>query len=299
MFKNLAFYRIDNCDRLNKDELEAALAQKRFQECGSQDFKSVGWAQVMPNEFVLAASGHWLIRLQVQERLLPAAVIRQEAEKRAVEIEQQQGFKPGRKQMKDLKEQVVQELLPKSHCKDSFISAWIDPRSGWLGVDTSSLNKADQFVEALRKAFEAIELRLVRTEMSPTTVMTDWLTGSAPEPFTVDRECELRLPTEERSVVKYVRHALDGEEIKGHLTQGKTPVSLAMTWDDKVSFVLTEKFGIKKLALLDKLTEQSGVNDADDAVSLLIASVFLFGETVSKMLADLVEGMGGELQRAA
>lgn len=298
MFKNLAVYRLKNGGNFSKENLEEALACKAFQECGSQDYKSVGWAPFGENgEYVLAASGHWLLRLQMQERLLPAAVVRQMAEKRAAEIEAKQGYKPGRKQMKDLKEQIVQELLPNALRKDSFVLVWIDPRGGWMGVDAGSLNKADIVAEKLRQTVDSLEFTLVRTERSPVSAMTDWLSGEAPEKFTVDRECELRMPTEERSVVKYVRHALDGGDVRDHLTQGKTPVSLAMTWDDQLSFVITEKFGIKKLAVLDS-GKDSAEGQGEDALSMLIASVFIFGQTVSAMMTDLVSAMGGELRPA-
>jgi DNA recombination-dependent growth factor C len=46
-----------------------------------------------------------LLTLATEKKLLPSSVINQVAKARAAEQEEQQGFRPGRKQMKELKEQ--------------------------------------------------------------------------------------------------------------------------------------------------------------------------------------------------
>ena len=90
-----------------------------------------------------------LLMLGTEKKLLPASVINQVTKARAAEIEEQQGFKPGRKQMKELKEQVTDELLPRAFSIRRDTRVWIDPVNGWLVVDSSSPAKADEILKLL------------------------------------------------------------------------------------------------------------------------------------------------------
>ena len=64
-----------------------------------------------------------------------------------------------------------------------------------------------------------------------------------------------------------------------------------MTWDDRVSFMLTEGMQIKKISFLDMVFEgnKTGKDDSFDA-DVAIAT----GE-LSKMIPDLFEALGGEV----
>ena len=76
--------------------------------------------------------------------------------------------------------------------------------------------------------------------------MTQWLAaGHAPGSFSIDRDCELQAAAEERPAVRYVRHNLDSDEVRNHIAGGKTATRLALTWNDRVSFVLTEQLQVK------------------------------------------------------
>ena len=79
--------------------------------------------------------------------------------------------------------------------------------------------------------------------------------GQRGEPPRVDRDCELKAPDESRAVVRYTRHTLDPADLKRHLDNGLLPTKLALTWNDRVSLVLTESLALKRIALLDVVLE--------------------------------------------
>ena len=72
---------------------------------------------------------------------------------RTVEIEQRMGVKPGRKRLRDLKEEVTGELLPRAFSRYSTTFAWIDRAGGtgkyqnWRGTNkftgVTQINWAD------------------------------------------------------------------------------------------------------------------------------------------------------------
>ena len=128
-----------------------------------------------------APKGQMLIALGVEQKLLPSAVIKQYADERAEEIEEQQGYKPGRKQLREIRERVAEELLPRAFARRRKTYAWIDPAGGWLVIDAASPAKADELVEALLKCSPDITPALVRTQLSPMSAMTGWLAAISPD----------------------------------------------------------------------------------------------------------------------
>lgn len=294
-FRNLQLYRLPVHWDIAIDRLEEQLARRRFMPCGSQEPESRGWLPpVADGPLVHSVAGQWLIALGVEQRLLPAAVVNQEADERAELIAREQGFAPGRKQMKELREAITQELLPRAFTRRRKVYAWIDPHDGWLGVDVPGINRAEDVLEALRQSLDAFPLTLLRTELSPTSAMADWLAGGdAPSGFTIDMDCELKSVSDEKAAVRYVRHALDGDEIKAHLSEGKLPTRLALTWDDRVSFLLTEKSEIKRLQFLD-VVQEAAEGSGESAADLFDTHFALMTGELKRLIPAVVEALGGE-----
>ncbi len=295
-FKNLQTYRISTEWTITADTIAEQLAKKRFHPCGSQDFESRGWVGPCNNDLVHAVGGQWLICLQTEAKILPASVVKQIANERAEELAEQHGYKLGRKQMKELREQITQELLPRAFSRQRKTFAWIDPVAGWLVVDASSPTRAEDVLEQLRHALDTFPVAMLRTERSPVSAMADWLAGNeAPAGFTVDQDCNLRSVTEDRKEVTYKR-GLDDEQIRQHIETGKLPTRLALTFDDRISFVLTEKLEIKRVDFLDVVRDQID-GTAEDAEALFNAEFALMTAELGRLLPAVVEALGGEMKR--
>ncbi|HNH35430.1 MAG TPA: recombination-associated protein RdgC [Rhodocyclaceae bacterium] len=297
-FRNLQLYRLPPGWTPTVDALHEQLSRQVFQACGSQDFKSRGWIPPRGDDrLVFNLERQWLLALGVEQKLLPASVIRQEAEKRANRLESEQGYRPGRKQLRDLREQVTVDLLPRAFSRYQALHCWIDPQDGWLAIDASSAARAEELLEVLGKSLDEFPLKRLDTRTSPGAAMAGWLAeGEGPADFSIDRECELRLPGAERSIVRYVRHPLDGGEIRAHLAAGKEPTRLAMTWQDRISFVLTEKLEIKRLAFLDVLKEDAEKQSEHGDEIFDIEFALMTGE-LRRLLPALVAALGGEAEK--
>jgi recombination associated protein RdgC len=135
-------------------------------------------------------------------------------------------------------------------------------------------------------------LRPVNTHVSPATAMAEWLSSKeAPAGFAIDRECELKQPDSEKSTVRYARHTLDIDEVGEHISQGKLPTQLALTWAGRVSFVLSDSLALKKIKLLDVVLE-GAAQGADNGFD---ADVALTTGELSQLIPDLMDALGGEL----
>ena len=296
-FTNLQIYRLPVNWGLTAGALQDKLAARPFMPCGSQDMASCGWSSPTKDDrFVLAVGGHFLVSLMVEQKLLPASVVNQVAADKAEDIEAQQGFKPSRKQMKEIKEAVLQELLPRAFTQRRRLSAWIDPAGGWLVVDAVSAGRAQELLDALRDSLDELPVKMVKTQLSPVSVMTDWLTANqAAGNFTIDLDCELRAVTDEHAAVRYVHHTLDGKDVQDHLAAGKLPTRLALTFDDRISIILTEKMEIKRVAFLDIIKEEA--ERQGDATDMQVEADFaLMSGELARLIPALVNVLGGEMK---
>ncbi|MBD8531517.1 MULTISPECIES: recombination-associated protein RdgC [unclassified Massilia] len=296
MFKNLQLYRLPAPWPVGPNVLEQAIAAQAFAPASSNELVRQGWSA--PREadgggLVHAVAGQFLLQLATEKKLLPSTVINQVAKARAAEMEEQQGFPPGKKAMKELKERVADELLPRAFPVRSNTWVWIDPVNGWRAVDAASPSRADDVVKLLLKAVDRMPLESLRVQKSPVAVMTGWLEADeAPVAFTIDQDTELRATGESRAAVRYVKHSLDPADVGRHIANGKQCTRLAMTWEGRISFVLTESLAIKGIKALDVLKE--GAHAAANDLERFDNDFVLMTGELAKMLADLVEALGGE-----
>ena len=296
-FKNLQLYRLPQGWAVEAESFEQQLARLPLQGCGTTDPRSLGW--VAPRDggsLVHAVNQQWLIALGVEEKLLPASIVKRLAGERAKEIEEVDGRRIGRRELRELQEQMTLELLPRAFVRRRTTHAWIDRGNGWLVVDAASPAKAEEVLEHLRRSLDSLPAKVVKPLQSPSAAMTGWVAaGEAPTGFTLDQDLELR--SAEKASVRYANHSLEGEEIRQHIADGKVVTRLAMTWNDRISFVLNDLLQIKRLAFLDILKEQSE-SQADDADERFDIDFTLMTGEAAQLLADLLTALGGEVPAA-
>lgn len=297
-FSNLQAYRLHLPSNLTAAVMEDALKKFPFQPCGNNDTLSQGWVSPRRNDQLVHTVNHqMLFCLCAEKKSVPPAMVKRVTAERAAEIERQQGFKPGRKQMKELSEQVTDELLPRAFPSMSKTMVWVDPVNGWMVVDSSSPSKADEVFKILLKSLESLPMESLRTTRSPTAAMTDWLASDeAPSGFTIDQDTELQASGEGKATVRYLRHTLEANEIQHHIAAGKHCTRLAMTWNDRISFVLTETLAIKRVTALDILKEKGQADAANEDERFDTDFTLMAGE-LSALLKSIVEALDGFEER--
>lgn len=297
MFKNLLLYRIAPEWDMELEALEAALAKMPFHPCGATQTESYGWAPPRGEEhgaLVEWVAGQRILQFVYETKAVPGSIVKRHLEERCAAIEAQQGRQPGRKESRELREAIVQELLPMAFARTTQMLVWLDTEQHRLVVDCASLSKADALITALVQCLPGFQVSLLNTQLSPQAAMTQWLTSAMdewPTHFAPGREVELKSGDEANSVVKFTRHHLEDEEMKRHISQGKLPTKLALDWEGRVGFVLTEGTQLKKIQFLEGVfttgdTDKEAGFDSDVAIAT--------GE-LSQLLTDLIAALGGEL----
>ena len=119
---------------LSPEQLGEQLAQRGFEPCAKS--QALAWAGCRPGsedgELVHAAAGRLLVKLKREEKILPSTVVREMLDEKVEEIEAGQGRKVYRKERLNLKDEIVQDCLPRAFSRSSAMYAYIDTRTNWV-----------------------------------------------------------------------------------------------------------------------------------------------------------------------
>lgn len=281
-FRNITAFRFPRS--LDLSELEERLAKFPLKPVGPLEMASHGFVSPLARDaeaLTHVIDGRIWLALGGEEKILPGAVVNEYLAKAIDAFEEKQGRKPGGRVRKQLKDDVLQELLPKAFVKPVRIDAIIDTAEGLVLVNTSSRKAAEEVVSWIRTALGSFPALPLNAEVSPRGVMTGWIAGEPlPDGLTLGEESELKDPSDQGAIARVQRQDLRHDEITRHLDAGKQTTKLALNLDDHVSFVLGEDLILRKVKLLDGALDALEKMDDDDHRAELDARFALFiGET--------------------
>ena len=289
-FKNLYLYQFEKEFDQDADSLHEALSKKPFTECSATQRESMGWVPPLgkySEAYSHSANNFILLTMARQERLLPASVVREELQERVADLQERENRKVGSKEKKELTERIEDELLPRAFTRTQKLDAWVDLKGGWLVINTPSAGKAETFATLLRKTIGSLPAVPPKSEaVSP--ILTEWLsTYKLPEPFEIGDECEMKSSGDDAGIVAFRKHELGTDEVKSNIETGKTVSKLALVWDRKISFVVSEDLIIKKLKFLGVLEEKMNEEDPQSHEERIDIEFTLMTGELSKLIPDL------------
>ena len=299
-FKNIRAYRLTSPFDLSPEQLGSQLAQRGFQACAKSQALSLGWVAPLGEEseqLVHAAGGRLLLKLKREEKLLPATVVREQLDEKIAAIEADQGRKVYRKERLSLKDEIVQDCLPRAFSRSTAMHAYIDTRANWIFVDAASAARAEEFLNLLRECIGSFPVLLPQVNNAPAATMTGWLVHrNLTDDFVLGEECELREPGEEGGVVRCRGVDLLSEEVETHLNAGKQVARLSLAWEERLSLVLAEDLCLRRLKFSDELMkENEDIPEADNAARL-DADFALISDAVTRLQERILVLFGGEAE---
>ena len=295
-FRNARPYKLPGRLGIDASELSQRLSRRPFQPCRPSQAVSSGWVAALSDDatdFVHKSGDYWLIRLQREERLLPASVIRSEVNSRIQEIQTGQGRRVQRKERLDIVDEVTQDLMPRAFTKSQYLEALINDREGWVWVNTASAGRAEDLLSLLREGLGNLPVAIPDTQKSPVIVMSQWLlNGGLPHGMGLGGDVDLEDPQEEGGVVRVRGMYLESDEIRRHIESGKQVVRLALSWHDQIDFVVDRDLSLRRIRFSDEL---KGVNEElhEDVLARRDADCLLMGETLSTLQSAITKTFGG------
>ena len=303
MFKNVMVYRIGQGWRPSLDDAQRALEGARFTECGATQDKSVGWTEPRGQDhgpLIESIDGQWIAKLMIESKAVPASVVRRQLDAQVAAIEAATGRKPGKKEKRSLQDEILLSLLPQAFARQASVWVWFDWQRQRLVLNAASQGKADEAVSALLKALPGLSLGLLQTATSPQAAMAQWLLAPSadewPAELSVERECTLKATGEDAASIRFTRHHLANDDVRKHVLEGKLPTQLALSWDGRVGFVLTETLQLKKVQFLDGVMNEAGTDKKEDRFD---SDVVLATGLLGPLMDGLIEALGGEQEWGA
>lgn len=301
-FKNAIVYRLTNPMGLmaRLPTLEENLKQFQFTPCGSQDMARIGWVPATEQHQTLVhqANGQFLLTIQKQEKIIPGPVIKQELNARITKLETEQCRRLKKTEKDALKDEVLHSLLPRAFVKNHRTQLWIDIGNALITVDASSARKAEDALALLRKSLGSLPVVPLTIENPVELTLTEWVrSGLVPAGFAMGDAAELKAILADGGVAKVKKQDLVSDEIKMHIEAGKLVTKLAIDWQQRITFTVTDNFTIGRIKFCPELLDQNDDIDREDALARFDADFTLMTGELSALINQLVTALGGEVKR--
>jgi recombination associated protein RdgC len=298
MFRNLRFYRVTSPWPESEEKLSEILSTNAFSPCGSFAERSAGWESPVNDEngpLCRRLNGADLFQLRTQSRVLPVAAINEALEERLAEFRTRMQLEPTRGEVRRLKEETRDKLLPKSLVKSERNRACFIHSESLLVIDVGTVTKAEWLIDQLRACFDEFYCTPLTFHNSPADLMTGIFMGDAPLGFSLGRECRMQDVMDSKSIVTWRDFELSDHSIRQHVVEGMRLTHLGVGFDEVMSCVIDQDAVISKVKFIEgEAVEQWG----EDPKAKLDADFVLLTGAVRRLVEDLKKLLGGFADRA-
>lgn len=315
MYRNLTFFRfpasvattiLELATRLAEGSLGDCLAEHAMKPVGPLELSSRGWVPLHSGGPLFRHLGDTIhLALGGEDKVLPAPAVNRELRARLEAYEKREGRHPGPRARKAMRDEVLQDLLPRALVKPYRLDGYLDLSRGLLVVDTASRKAAEGFASHLRATLGSFPAVPVNAEVAPRAVLTAWLADGSHSRnagldqigWTLADACRLQDAADGGGVVTVRGEDLRGEEVAKHLEAGKQCTRLAL-FAGLLAFNLGEDLVVRGLKFLDSTVESLESVESEDLqgefdarAALLVCEVGILFDTLERALKlSKVEG---------
>ena len=153
---------------------------------------------------------------------------------------------------------------------------------------------AEELLALLRKALGSLPVIPVSFATPLEQQMTDWLkAGSAPAPFEIQDEAELKAVADEGGIVRFKQQDLQEDEVLAHLETGKQVHKLALHFGQSVAFLLGSDVTLKRLKFSEEFRAGNDELGNDDPMARLDADFAMMSSELVALLESSINALGG------
>jgi recombination associated protein RdgC len=289
-FKQIQLFQLSDKFDYSVENIETCLEKLLFKPCLPSMPSTLGWVTLLDEEdapLVRSINQCVMFCLQVEEKILPAAVIRQALIDKIKQIEIAENRKVRSKEKFSLKDEIIMTLLPRAFSKLTRVYAYIDARYRYLVLGTANFAKTEQFLSAFKKTLgekiQSFELK----KLAP--LMTHWLKEkSYPSSLAVEKTCVLQDSRQQNRMIRCQQQDLFASSIQAFIKDGCEVKQLAVTWQDQISFVIAEDFSLRNIQFQDEIREQIKEMEPETKQHQLDADFLIMSTTLSGLLNELL-----------
>ena len=278
------------------DKLAEALFAQPFKPCSAVMPVSAGFVPCVGDEdapLVHAEQGYMMFCLQVQGKILPPAVLREQHQLKILDLERKLGKRLARDEKARLKDEIEYTLLTQAFHKTWKIYAYFDTHAQQLVVDTSSKKNLALFYKLCTPLLTDYNITHYALK-SPSLILTNWLAhGAYPGSFCILDKATLEDTQEQKGRVSFARKDLFGNSVKNLLEEGALVTRLGLNWGDKIHFTLKDDFSISGLRFLDIVKDLAKDGIAETVEQQFAADFFIMAKTISGFFSRCVARVCG------
>lgn len=293
MFKNITAFQFNKPFTTDQDTLEAALSDFQFTPCGSQDISKFGFTPAfgkLGKTLVHSADGFLMVAVTTESKIIPANSVREALDEKVAAIELAEGRKVPKKEKDAIKDEVIQEMLPRALTRKPVTKAIIMPGLQLIVVDSSSSAKAEEMLALLRKALGSLPVVPLTFEKPIESTLTEWLkAGAAPLPFEIQDEADLKSEADDGGTVRFKQQDLREDEVLAHLATGKQAHKLALHYGKSIAFSLHSNAAIKRIRFAEEFKARNDDVGTEEPAARLDADFSLFSGELSLLMKSLLD----------
>lgn len=288
-FKQVKIMQLSERFRYQPQDLAQKLEALAFTPCLPSLPASQGWVAPVNEEnapFVQTINGYMMLCFQIEEKILPASYVQQELLKKVKEIEAQEGRRLRQKEKYALKDELVVTLLPRAFSKLVRIYAYVDPANQWLIFGTNNEKRIEQFrsyfVRSLNEDLQSLPIK------SLAGTLTQWLkTQNYSSNFALEKACLLQDPNQQNRIIRCQHQDLLAPSVQAFIKDGCQVKQVALSWQDRIHFVLAEDFSLSGLKYQEELLSEAKDLEAESLQQKFIADFLIMSGSLAALLKDL------------
>ena len=289
--KNIHAYTLNREIKMPTNE---QLAEFEFTPCGAHDMQKVGWVPAIDGgEMVSEHNGTVTLKCRTQEKHLPSAKVNKEVNARVIDYEKATGLRITKRDKDQIKDDVINDLLPRAFEKDTDTLIMISQDMGIIYVNSSSTKRAEDALALLRKTIGSLPVVPVMFATPTDVAMTEWLKdNTTPNCFAYGSEAKLESVFAGEGVAKIKNLDMESEHVSDLIRDNFAVTELEIAYDAAVLFMLNEYNALKKIKWEDSLVDQNSDIDAEDKHSRFFADLDIAVGTLNRLFAELYDSLG-------
>ena len=300
LFKNAFIQTLSNGPALSERLLRDLPGTEAFTPCKTHDSSSFGFIppfELREDDYAVHLNGAVFFAVRDQSRVIPPAAVKELLAARVKEIETFAQRKIYRKEMLQLKDEVIRDMIPGAPLVSKITRGYVSGKL--LVLDTASDAVAGSVLALLRNTLqEGIGSLIPTARQIPSYRYGAWVSGKdTPNNFCVGDKVALGNTQYADEKLTATAGITQSDYVKEALSDGMFVSSLEIDWSGsgmdvpyRASFTLKEPHILRKLSWADSAL---GETENDGHHARLTADAFMLVSDIDAIFRDIGNELGG------
>lgn len=290
-FKNIYLLQIEQKMTYEPERLAQSLADHPFKACSALHPTTAGFVPPIGNIddeslLVHAQQGYMMLCLQIQEKILPTSVIREETQSQIKKNEEKIGGKLSRDEQNRVKDEVTHTLLTKAFHRTKRVYAYIDTNAQRVIIDSNHNKTIELLMKHLGGVLMPYQPKAVDYRCM-SSLLTTWLKEQqSPSILSILPQAAFEQANELKMKMSFSNKDLSAQSVTHLLDEGAYITRLRLDWSGKIQFTVRQPFALTGIKFLGDIKDLAKDGQPDGASERFAADFFIMAETIHAFLEE-------------